>query len=406
MKILERFGIGRNHRTENVARKAFLTSSFLQTEIDAELRQSIAQTGNSIVTAAIGWLWRQMSSVRGTIYQDDIMRPQHPASTLITQLWHTYSYAIIDSLIRDGNAYILKSRATTSASVQNLTYIPASIIQFERNREHRIIGYRIKRAFGEDIYDLNDMIHLRWLIDKDDPQLGISPLRAVSDLIHADNQAVISSDAILSNLGIIGIVIAPEEGSWGFDEESKRALKREFEANYTGRKRGSFAFFNQRVRLDTVHVNLSQFNMEWITSLTEERICAVLGINPIVLYLGSGLNQSTYNNVVQAREEAWEGLVIPLLESIAQQLRFQFLRSYDNSLEWRWDWSHAPSMLDVSLRQAEIFDRAFKAGVITVAEYRAKLGLASSETDDVYLRDPRMIELQPGTAQWELENEQ
>lgn len=404
MKIIEKI-MNRNGRTAGVLQqKAFSAPSFLTTELGAGYRETIARTSNSIVAAAVAWLWRQMSSVRYSIRKNDQTLTGHPAEQIVGEAWRDYAFAIIDSLVRDGNSYLLKYRNGTG-QVQSLIYLPAKQVQPVRDRLDEIVSYYVQRGSTSALYPAEDIIHLRWQRDKDDPELGISPLHAVRDLIHADDQAVIASDAIMSNLGIIGVVVAPEDGVWEFDEESKRLLKREFEQSYTGRRRGSLAFFNQRVRLETVQVNMSQFNSDWLTSLTEERICAVLGINPIVLYLGSGLNQSTYNNVAQAREEAWEGLVIPLLTNIAHQIDREMLQSYDPDLRWVWDWSQTPAMIEQSNRQLDALDKAFQRGVVTVAEYRTKLGLPATEADEVYLRSPNLIEVLPGAPMWEQTDE-
>lgn len=404
--------LSRKSKSNGVAKSLNISDCFLRSEPDAlfsQLTRQISETTNSIVLALVGWLWRQVASVEASVM---IKREgsfevivNHPVYQIIWPVWQSYNYAIIDVLIREGNAYFLKQRSS-SGRLTGLSYIAPGMIFIEQNQNGLISGYRVKTAMGSEFFPADEILHLRWLQDRHQPQLGISPLKSLSDLLIADNQSVQSTAALISNLGILGLIISPDDELGGqFDQEQIDLLRRQIQSEYSGRRRGLTAVFNRKVRIQTLTPDMSKFATDWITSLTEERICAVFGINPIVLYLGSGLDQSTYNNVQQAREEAWQGLVVPILESLSRQFESQILWEYSSDLRWAWDLMSTPAGVAQRRALIESYRDGFDRGVVTVSEYRSALGLDSEDSDRVYLRDPRKLEVIPGIAQWEVEDE-
>jgi hypothetical protein len=69
-----------------------------------------------------------------------------------------------------------------------------------------------------------------------------------------------------------------------------------------------------------------QLLLRELRRIPEERVTAVLGVPAIVAGLGAGLDRSTFTNMAEAREAAYESGIIPTQRIIAEDIRFQLLR--------------------------------------------------------------------------------
>jgi hypothetical protein len=70
---------------------------------------------------------------------------------------------------------------------------------------------------------------------------GFSPLAAVMREVYIDDQAANFTAAILKNLGIIGVIFSPKEGT--IPKEQAEALKNYVQSNFTGDKRAQAMMF-------------------------------------------------------------------------------------------------------------------------------------------------------------------
>jgi hypothetical protein len=121
--------------------------------------------------------------------------------------------------------------------------------------------------------------------------------------------------------------------------------------------------------------------------ITEERISALLGVPAIVAGLGAGLDRSTFANMAEAREAAYEGNIIPTQAMLADELDIQLLPDFGDGLTERcdWDYSKVRVLQEDENKKATKWAVLYNAGIVKRKDVLADLGLPYDDTeDDVY----------------------
>ena len=146
-------------------------------------------------------------------------------------------------------------------------------------------------------------------------------------------------------------------------------------------------------------------NLRDLRRVPEERVSAVLGVPAIVAGLGAGLDRSTFANMAEAREMAYESGIIPLQRLIAAELSKQLLPDFDGDDSARVEFD----LKDVRVLQedrkvlAERLGVLVRRGVMKRSEARAELGLPVTREDDVYLVPRTLAETRPASLRGKLD---
>jgi hypothetical protein len=125
-----------------------------------------------------------------------------------------------------------------------------------------------------------------------------------------------------------------------------------------------------------------------------------MGINPMVLGLGSGLERSTYSNYERAQQAAWEDGMVPLLRTLADAITADLLPEYPETQEGdfvQYDLETVRALADDLAAEAERAERLYKAGIIDRAEAKRIAGLEAVPEDTGVLH-PTAISVQAGTG--------
>ena len=144
-----------------------------------------------------------------------------------------------------------------------------------------------------------------------------------------------------------------------------------------------------------------QMNLNQLRRLPEERVSAVLGVPAILAGLGAGLEAATYNNTRELREFFTEQKLIPLWQTVANEITAQLLQSdftADNKITCKYDLDEVRA-LDVD--KGEVFKRmqtGVTGGWITVAEARKAVGLEYGPEHEVFLRPLTLEPTRTGTT--------
>ncbi len=180
-------------------------------------------------------------------------------------------------------------------------------------------GYQITlTGGGQKVVPPETFIHFMQT-DPGNPYWGIGPLMAAARTVDTDNEAQDTQKVSMQNRGIPSGILSPTEGE--LTEEEYLEQKKRFEADYTGKsKRRGTWFFNKGMKWE--QMGLSPVEMDYIASrLSNKRdIAAALGISPI--FLGD-LEQSSYNNMAEARKALYQDAVIPMLDDIKATLQMK-----------------------------------------------------------------------------------
>jgi HK97 family phage portal protein len=108
----------------------------------------------------------------------------------------------------------------------------------------------------------------------------------------------------------------------------------------------------------------------------EARICAVLGVPPIIVGARVGLTEATYSNYAQARKAWWEDKLSPMYVNYLDVLG-RLLEEIDPSGEHYvdWDFSKVKAFQEENNQRWTRATSALQSGAITRNEYYTEIGL-------------------------------
>jgi HK97 family phage portal protein len=362
-------------------------------------------TGSSIVMAVVGWICRtfpEAGLVVVRLERDGTRTRQvgHRMALLIERPNDAYSgvllwmATLLDWLI-DGNAYWLKVRNGYGAVIAlwwapSWTMAPAwpedgsqFISHFEYcpdGREWRPIA----RA---------DVVHFRYGMDPRNPRKGIAPLRSLFREIFTDDEAANFTAALLKNLGIPGVIIAPDGDDTSGVEIDAEGIKTKYVEKFSGDRRGEPMVMTSKIKVVPLSFNPQQMDLKALRRIPEERVTAVLGLPAIVAGLGAGLDRSTFANFKEAREAAYESNIIPTQRLFAAELKTQLLPDFADAdaYDLEWDLSRVRVLQEDEDARHTRARGDFSAGVITLNQALARIGEQPDPAGDYYLRPGTLV---------------
>jgi HK97 family phage portal protein len=377
---------------------------------------------SSAVGACVNWLARTFPeadlSVRryDSATQQYVAEPDHALRVLLNRPNRYFSgrllrMALATDFITNGNAYLIKVRSQTGAVVE-LWWAPAETMtpRDARSEYDSSISttddefithyeYGIGNQGGLEV-PVDDVVHFRYGINPEDTKLGRSPLASVFRELFTDDEAANFTASLLRNSAIPGVVLAPGEGVGAVSEEDLQSIKDRWADQFGSDNRGRLMVMRGATKVTTVSYSPSEMNLQQLRRIPEERVSAVLGVPAIVAGLGAGLDRSTYSNMAEAREQAWESGLIPVQSLIADDLSNQLLPDFDEdeTAEVFFDYSQVRVLQADATDLARRWRELVEGSIAKRSEARAALDLPVQPGDDVYLLPLNKIEIGDGVT--------
>lgn len=356
--------------------------------------------GSSVVVAPVLWAARTFPEAPLALWrrtpEGEMERVgEHPLLDLVEYPNPFYSgpllwmATVVDYMV-SGNAYWAKVR-DRRGKVAELWYIPASLIEPVRPIDGSAYISHYEYRAGAQIVRLEpaDVIHFRFGIDPNNTAKGLSPLASLLREIFTDDEAANFTASLLRNLGVPGVVIAPKDPDQEIPEEEAEAIKLKWKQRFGGDNRGEPLVLGGPVQVMPLGFSPGEMDLKALRRIPEERVTAVLGVPAIVAGLGAGLDRSTFANYAEAREAAYESLIIPMQRLLAAELQTQLLPEFEQdyrSFRVGFDLSNVRVLQEDVNRAAERWAVLVRNGIATRGEARAAFGLpVDDEVDDVYL---------------------
>jgi HK97 family phage portal protein len=366
---------------------------------------------NSIVAIGMDWYIRNWSQgvpvVRRPMPDGQVETvADHPILQLLAQPTPNVPPSLVWSWILPdyqllGNAYFRKVRV--SGRVVGLQYLAADMVRPVGNKVNPLIKYQY--TVDGTSYDiaLEDMIHIRYGRDPQDSRFGRSPVTSVLREIATDNVAASAAFGMVRNGGMPSIMVGPDYkgGVEDLSEDDARQTKRKLQQDFTGDNAGSVLVMTGPFKVEQVSHKPSEMAFDEIRRKPEERVCAALGLNPLVLQLGSGLERATYSNLEQATRSAWTDGMIPLMRQMSEALTIALLPDYEETqpgdyLEF--DVSNVPALQADLNEDAERAERLYKSGIVDLATAKRVAGVTPSDDDEGYYH-PTAVPVQIGAQE-------
>ena len=341
---------------------------------------------NGIVLTAVQWLCRTWSEAPAVVRrpgEGGALEPviPHPLTDLLARPNAYYDASVLCmgtllSWVVDGNAYWYIERGGADQPV-GLVYLPHYLMSSVRDRPTVYRSGYLYRVDGKTVpLKLADVVHFQNGLDPANMMRGISPLAAELRSICTDNEAQSYAAALLRNMGVPGVVITPKDSTVEISPNSARHLKELWRAATTGDRRGEPIVPALPVEIQNPGFSPEQLALDKLAQASVPRICAAIGIDPMVLGLPS--DQKTYANMAEAREKTYEQMLIPLQGIFDTQLTLQLAGQLPG---WRpgdvlgRDYSNVRSLQDDMDKLYARQTRAVGGPWLTPNEARAKLGL-------------------------------
>lgn len=367
-------------------------------------------TGSSTVTAPLYWVARTFPEAPPAIWeklengQEQQVR-DHPLLRLLeepnpfftgVELWMA---TVIDYYV-DGNGYWVKVRDGAGA-VRELWWTPSWLIEPKGSEGTLITHYEYRPGAEPLRIAVEDVVHFRFGADPDNPMMGRAPLKSVLREVFTDDEAAQFTASLLANMGVPGLMVSPEKGIQ-ISEDQAADAKQALLQKFTGDRRGEPIVMTGATKVDQFGFSPEQLLLRELRRIPEERVTAVMGVPAIVAGLGAGLDRSTFTNMAEAREAAYESGIIPVQRILAERIRWSLLRDFeDDPFVWRFgfDLSKVRVLQEDLYRLVQRHAVGLREGAEMVSEFRRALDLpVVDDRDDVFLRPANVVTVPAGEA--------
>jgi HK97 family phage portal protein len=367
---------------------------------------------NGVVASAIDWYVRNYPQATPKYYRPvDSQQAEPVEDHPVLQLMAQPDPMIMGSLfwgwvIQDyklfGNTYLRKIRSTTRGVVTALQFLPQDMVRPVGNGTNPLTHYVYTTDGRSFDIPVSDIIHIRYGRDPSDIRLGRAPLTAVLREIATDNTASTTAYGLLANGAMPSLIVGPDakETTVDMSMDDARQVKRQLHEDLTGDGSGGIVVMTGAYKMDRVSLTPSELALDSVRRVPEERICSALGINPMVLGLGSGLERSTYSNYERAQQAAWEDGMVPLLRTLADAITADLLPEYPETQQGdylMYDLETVRALADDLQAEADRAEKLYKAGIIDRAEAKRIAGLEAVPQDEGQLH-PQAIPVQSTDA--------
>jgi HK97 family phage portal protein len=365
---------------------------------------------NGVVASAIDWYVRNYPQATPRYYRPvDSQQAEPVEDHPVIQLMAQPDPMIMGSLfwgwvIQDfklfGNTYLRKIRSSTRGTVTALQFLPQDMVRPVGNGVNPLTHYVYTTDGRSFDIPVSDMIHIRYGRDPSDIRLGRAPLTAVLREIATDNTASTTAYGLLANGAMPSLIVGPDakETTVDMSMDDARQVKRQLHEDLTGDGSGGIVVMTGAYKMDRVSLTPSELALDSVRRVPEERICSALGINPMVLGLGSGLERSTYSNYERAQQAAWEDGMVPLLRTLADAITADLLPEYPETQQGdfvMYDLETVRALADDLAAEADRAEKLYKSGIIDRAEAKRIAGLEAVPEDEGQLH-PTAIPVQSG----------
>lgn len=370
-------------------------------------------TRNSIVESVIGWVARNFpeAPVRVKRFGSsniEIITPSDVGPGAMLRLLERpnpyYSgvllwMATVVDVFATGNGYWVKQRTGSADRVTGLWWVPSWMMEprWPENDSSVFISHYQYTVDGQQYRVApEDVIHYRYGIDANNTRKGRSRLASLFREIFTDDEAANMTAALMANLGVPGVIIAPANtaGAQARITEPEK-VKQTFMEKFGGDRRGEPMVMTSATDIKVLSWSPQQMNLRELRRIPEERISAVLGVSAIVAGLGAGLDRSTFSNFAEARKAAYQESIVPLQRLIAAELEVQLLDDFADITTYDVDFD----LTNVTALQEDwnnVWRRAESAaakGLITVQDFQRAVGQPVADGPEVYLRPLSSLEV-------------
>lgn len=354
--------------------------------------------GSSVLAGPLNFMMRTFGEAPPMVERvkrqaETVVEDQHPMIRLLAEPNRFYSGEVLwMCTVLDfcfGNAYWYKVR-NEGGEIIELWWIPRAMIRprwpVDGSEYVSHYEYRPGAQSTPIRMEVKDVLHLRFGLDPRNPRLGLSQLGALMREIGIDDEAANFTASILENMGIIGVIISPKEKGGVASREALQSVKEFIQKSFTGDKRGETLAVGAPTEAQVLQYNLQGFDISPLRDVSEERVCAALGLPAAVVGFGTGLQQTKVGATMkEMRQLAWTGGIIPLQRIIAAEIQRSLLPEFEKDKRQRatfeFDISRVRALWEDASEKHDRIRKDFQAKLIDRATALREMGRPWTDAD-------------------------
>jgi len=286
-----------------------------------------------------------------------------------------------------GQAFLYKER-NAGGTITALYHIPQHrlIPQWDTSGKEFIDHYLFRVDQRQDKIPIKDLVHFRFGGDPIQERNGLSPLSSALREIGALNESALYRGQILRNMGVPSHLLQSKDPTRPMTAEQAKLLHALWAERVAGANRGKPIIPNWALEAVKIGMSPAELDLGSMTYESADLVCGLFGLSAMVIGISSGTAHKTYSNFAEAREAAYEGALVPAWKQVAEDLTLQLLPDYsDDETECvEFDLSKVRALADDENALSTRAVNELKSGGITRGQFLTKLGLQSTDEDDVY----------------------
>ena len=375
-----------------------------------------AKVGNgqdsSVVMAPVMWVAKNSVQAPPEVLQldgdDEIRQDGHALTKLLRKPNKFYTgkqlqMGTLICMLTQLDAYWIKI-FNKDGTVAETWLAPAHLMEpmtLPGTANSEFIDYYKYTPGGEEIRLAPEQVtHFRIGINPVDPRHGMGILYPVLREVYTDTEAANFTAALLRNMGIPGIILSPKNSEKGEVIGDVQGVKDKFVETFGGDERGKVMVNKIAVNVEQFGFNPDQMKLGDIRNIPEERMCAMIGIQPSVIAFGTGQQQTKVGaTAAENRASSWEDGIIVYLDVMADTLSDSLLPHFEEDPEaFRVNY-RLGNVRALRESQDALYKRvnsAINSGWMRVDQGQALAGLEPDTTQQIYLRRGNQIEVSAG----------
>lgn len=389
------FGWGRKEEKKDLTINHIATGRLFGGPMSVALSRSAVETNSvigacmDVLTSAVAMAPLIVERKKGDAWEQeaahDLLNLLHLPSTGITGYEQSFArlmWGVTWSDRTDGNAYMLIVKSVNGQPI-GVQYVPHSSVAVEQDAMGAVTGYRVSRQSGTVMVPVEDMIHITAGIDPTNPVMGLSPLKAAMREVLTDNEISAFTHSLMKK---------PFPGAFiGFKDDDAPTMSAEQQAEFdiklksmfSGEGRGGYFFTPSKLEVTNSGFSPNEMALDRLSDRPEERICAVLGVPPIVANMGAGLARSTFSNYEEAKRAFYDTTVSAVWRRVESALNSQFIRKAGKNepIRFRFDTRGIKALAESEDALAARAEKLFRGNVVNRGEARQMLGLEATPED-------------------------
>lgn len=328
-------------------------------------RKVFAQTerdigGNTVVAGALGWLadnfceaqLRFGREVKANEWEPDLTFPALALLKRPNPYWTARQSwkATMHAFKIDGNAYWVLNRGMGGVgSVREAYWVPNHQIKVIPGVTQPIDHYELDYLNGRtERLDPSEVIHFRDGIDPQNPIVGCSRIKKGIRVIAGDNAAETMVSALLANFAVTSYVLVPKEPIDQVDEPAMAAERDRLQKGTSGDNAGRVHYTTLPMEYVRLGMSPEEVMLDRTLDWLESTICALCGVNPMVIGFASGADMRSYDNQKVVEQQTWKNGLMPVCADFADTLTHQLVPLFtdDPGVECWFDYANVAALIE------------------------------------------------------------